>query len=209
MSVIQKLIAGAIFTIIVAVVLVLIFGWRIVGFEVGGFLLQPPNTQPAVDAPSISTPAVIVVTPTPELLQPTYTQPQPTLSIIRPSPFHVVNGENYFIPGGWTWVCTGDFSTQLNDTKKGWYDVGVSNTGLVFVLQPDSSFTISGPFEVPIGASVGDCYPYAQNEKDSAVSSAVNKQFDKGCGSKCQYVNVIELDQVGNEVNNYWLPQKP
>jgi len=59
------------------------------------------------------------------------------------------------------------------------------------------------------GIAVGDCYPYAQDEKDSAISGAMNAQFDKGCGSKCQYVNVIELDKDGSEVNNYWLPQKP
>lgn len=141
--------------------------------------------------------------------QPSPTQPEVASTLSRPSPIHVINGENYSMPRDWTWVCTGDFSTQVNGIKKAWYDLGVSNTGLVLVLQPDSNFTISGPFEVPVGMDVGDCLPYAQDEKDSGISSAVSAQLDRGCGSKCEYVNVIELDKNGNKVNDYWMPQKP
>ena len=131
----------------------------------------------------------------------------PNSSTSRPSPIHIVNGNDYSMPEGWFWVCTGDFSTQINGTKKAWYDVGVLNTGLVFVLQPNSSFTIGGAFEVPAGKDVGDCSPYAQDKKNSAISGAIDAQLDRGCGSKCQYVNVIELDKNGNEVSNYWTPQ--
>ncbi len=141
--------------------------------------------------------------------QPSPTQPEVAPTLSRPFPIHIINGENYSMPKDWAWVCTGDFSTQANDIKKAWYDLGVSNTGLVLVLQSDSNFTISGPFEVPVGMDVGDCLPYAQDEKDSGTSSAIDAQLDRGCGSKCEYVNVIELDKNGNKVNDYWVPQKP
>ncbi len=150
------------------------------------------------------------IAPSPTLISSSLTATAPpNNSISRPSPMHIVNGSNYSMPEDWFWICTGDFSTQINGIKKAWYDVGVSNTGLVFVLQPNSSFTISGAFEVPVGEDVGDCSPYAQDEKDSVISGAINAQLDRGCGSRCQYVNVIELDKNGNEVSNYWLPQKP
>ncbi len=127
----------------------------------------------------------------------------------RPSSVHIVNGNDYSLQKDWYWVCTGDFSTQINGIKKAWYDFGVSHTGLVLVVPPSSNFLLGGAFEVPVGVDVGDCSPYAQSEKDSAISGAISAQFDRGCGSKCQYVNVIELDKDGNEISNYWRPQKP
>ncbi len=77
------------------------------------------------------------------------------------------------------------------------------------MLQPNSIFTISGPFEMPVGVDVGDCLAYALDEKDSSISSAIDAQFNAGCGSKCQYVNVVELDKEGNKVKDYWTPRKP
>jgi len=154
-----------------------------------------PNPQPTATSKVVDVAATLV----------------PAISISRPSQINIVIGEHQSIPpGDWTWICTGDFSITLTDgTKKALYDAGVSNTGLTLILQPNSSFTLDGPFDMAQGIAVGDCYPYAQDEKDSAISGAMNAQFDKGCGSKCQYVNVIELDKDGSEVNNYWLPQKP
>jgi hypothetical protein len=160
-------------------------------------------------ASQASTPDATTIAPSPTLTSSLTATVPPNNSANRPSPVHIVNGSNYSMPEGWFWVCTGDFSTQINGTKKAWYDVGISNTGLVFVLQPNSSFTISGSFEVPVGMDVGDCSPYDQDEKDSAISGAISAQLDRGCGSKCQYVNVIELDKNGYEVSNYWTPQKP
>ena len=183
----------------------------VLGVFFGSFIVQ--NTGAADPQPTVIVQQPVSTAPTQIVGAATTTSaPLPTLlnnSTTRPSPIHVVNGEYYSLQGSWTWICTGDFSTQMNGIKKAWYDVGVSNTGLVFVLQPDSNFTISGPFEIPVGVDVGDCLPYAQDEKDSGISSAISTQFDRGCGSKCEYVNVIELDKDGNKANDYWIPQKP
>jgi hypothetical protein len=135
----------------------------------------------------------------------------PQNPISRPSRFNIRIGDNHSIPpGDWTWVCTGDFSITLKDgSKKALYDIGISNTGLTLILQPNSSISLDGPFDMSQGTIVGDCYPYAQDEKDSAVSAAVEAHLNTGCGSRCQFVNVIELDKDGNETENYWLPQQP
>jgi hypothetical protein len=171
-------------------------------------LANVPTETPRVESTAQAIPPTATIVQ--QVLQQTAVSTvPPNNSTSRPSPIHIVNGSNYSMPEGWFWVCTGDFSTEINGIKKAWYDVGVSNTGLVFVLQPDTTFTISGAFEVSVGKDVGDCLPYAQNEKDSAITGAISAQFDRGCGSKCQYVNVIELDKNGNEVSNYWTPQKP
>jgi hypothetical protein len=136
--------------------------------------------------------------------------PVPTISVSRPPRIHIVIGGNHSVPGEWTWICTGDFSITLtNGSSKALYDVGVSNTGLVLVLQPNSTFTLDGPFELPKGKDVGDCYPYSEGEKNSGTEDKIREQFDKGCGSKCEYVNVIELDKDGNEVSNFWTSSAP
>lgn len=173
-------------------------------------------TQTTIARPT-ETPTSTKVPPT---LQPTFTTPPRVvpaspiatiLSVSRPSHINIVIGGNYSIPpGNWTWVCTGDFSITLTDgTKKALYDVGISNTGLTMILQPNSSFTLDGPFDMNQGVAVGDCYPYSQSEKDSAISEAISAQLNQGCGSKCQYVNIIELDKDGKEVSNYWTPPRP
>ena len=147
------------------------------------------------------------------------TQIPPTQTIVpinpvqRPPRIHVVNGQGVSFPStseDWIWICTGDFSIILPDgNRKALYDVGISNTGLVLVIPANSRFTLDGPFDMPQGAQVGDCYPYSQAEKDSGLAGAIKAQLEMGCGSSCQYVNVITLDKNGTEINNYWTPQQP
>jgi hypothetical protein len=181
---------------------------------VGGLLLAPGIIQaiglnPVMEPIPQPTPTDVVSNSPTMTANPMVEETTAVESVPQPSPVHIMNGEYTALSKVWTWVCTGDFSTDMNGTKQAWYDLGVEDTGLVLVIPPDSNFTISGAFEIPDGMDVGDCLPYNQDEKEAAISSAVRTQIDRGCISGCQYVNVVELDKDANEIESYWTPQKP
>ena len=174
---------------------------------------QVANTPTSFDIPkslptqtSTFTPKVLpTLIPTPTSVpSPAWT---PTSILI--ATVHIVVGSHFSPESGKVWICTGDFSIRKADNSQiPLYDSEVG-TGLVLVTGTQSNFTIDGPINFDNGIDVGDCLPFAPNEKENGVSDRVSAQFSGGCEpGGCSSVNVIELDKDGNVVKNYW-EQRP
>ena len=173
----NSLLVNTLFKVVGLLVLIILIllGWKITGFQIFGFEVEPPTTDSGVFPASANTP-----------------------SSSRPSGVSLSAGETFIPSEGWVWVCTGNFSMiQANGNNLNLHDQ-LETTGDIVVLDPDSKVTLIAPYG-------GSCQPYLQNERDSAISATVSQMLSSPsqCIGGCSSCTIYELDNIGNITNTY------
>jgi hypothetical protein len=185
--------------------------------ETSGRQPQQPPTIIATQEQPLSTPASGAQEPLPTLTttpilttrHPTSTPSQqvppataaPTRTPSRPSGVTVPVGGEFSPIEGWIWICTGDFALIRTDGAVINLFDDLESTGLIVVFAENSKIRAFAPYG-------GYCEPFSPEAKDTAVASKISTMLTSPmqCQGGCSSVNIIELNQNGEVVRDFWKP---